>query len=471
MPIHREHLTLRLTAFVRWALCALLLAASADSAIAQEPDDGELDPSFSGDGKDVLVAGVSGDFAASEVLVAPDGALVVVGRRTIPGGNLKSWVWARATNAGFSSYCPFTPPGSTDVAGRPPAAFDSQGRLVIAGGVTIGSSVVGGAARFLYPACVLDPSFGDEGFQVVDVTPASEAIYALAIDAQDRPFLAGIYLTATLGDTLVVALNEDGSPRTTGFGTNGWVRFDVFAAQRTEVPTELFVQPDGKIVLAGILDSTVVDPLEIYVLRLLPDGEPDPDFGLPADDGTVLVSFAPASASVMGMAFDFATGRLALAGQYSVSGQPGQAAMAVLLASGALDDSFSFDGKKNFLLAGGITSSLTGVAFDGLGRLLVGGSANFGNGSNYEFAAARLFDDGQFDITFGAHGSVTIPFDIGNPGSDNGSALTFQAGRPVVAGTVFAPDDRNKMGLARLATALIFADGFNGGNAGGWQGK
>lgn len=449
-------------------LTLALLYLTGTSAV--EAQDGTLDPSFWTDGQMALGQGTPGQFSVSEVLAAPDGALVVVARRALASG-LESWTWMRVTDSTLGGLCVFTPPGSTDVMHQGPAAFDSQGRLVLGGSLYLGTSdVIGGAARFLYPACTLDASFGASGYQALDLTNGFEVLDTLVIDPLDRIYLAGMYLTTGIGDTLVLALEENGAPRL-GFSDDGWVRFDALAAQRTELPVALLLQPDGKLVLAGILQAIIPElPDEMYAARLLPDGEPDPEFGAPGDGGAVVVGFAPDDSAALAMALDPVTGRLALGGQ--ASSEPGQgiAAMALLHPDGSLDPTFAGVGKMSFEFGEMTSSAIIGLAFDGLGRILTAGSARVGaSGSNFEYVGARFYANGALDGGFGDEGIAAIPFDLGNPPADRATAFTLQGGRPVLAGDLFLIDNTYKPGIARLQAALIFADGFELGADWAWS--
>src|SRR5258706_13055947 len=78
---------------------------------------------------------------------------------------------------------------------------------------------------------------------------------ALAVGADGR---AG---AATVGDP--------------AFGTKGVVSFDFDGAD--DSANAVARQPDGKLVVVGT--ATIADDSDVVVLRLLPDGSPDPGFG------------------------------------------------------------------------------------------------------------------------------------------------------------------------------------------------
>jgi uncharacterized delta-60 repeat protein len=434
--------------------------------------EGELDVSFSGDGKLLIDPPLAGSYSVSTVLEGPDGALVVTG---LNAGS-SAWFWIRIAPDGTTSFCAFIPPGATGITGRPPATFDGAGRLLVAGGVEEGSAVVGGVARFLYPGCLPDVTFGNAGYQRIDATPAAEILSAIASDPRDplrRIFLAGMYLAPTLADTVFFSLHENGALRAGEFGPNGWVRVDLLLLQRIELPTALEILPSGKVLAAGLLGAEGAAPSEIYLQRMNPDGTRDATFGVsiePGDEGGVRLGLPPDDLSAVDFAVEPASGRLAIVGQRTPDPGDPEGVVALLHADGLPDETIGPDGLHSFSFPGQSYTSLVGVEWDGLGRILVGATVRTStSGSDYEFAVARLADDGELDVTFGTGGATAVPFDVGNPPADRASAFLLHGGRPVVAGNIYDTDDLYTPAVIRLTAALVFADAFEGGDTRAWS--
>ena len=102
-------------------------------------------------------------------------------------------------------------------------------------------------ARAALAAPMLDPTFGTGG---TAPTPARPAIgRTVAVQPDGRIVLAGVVASTPLGvDLAVVRLLADGTPDPS-FGTNGRVVQDMGAPEERE--TALVLQPDGKIVVGA----------------------------------------------------------------------------------------------------------------------------------------------------------------------------------------------------------------------------
>lgn len=433
--------------------------------------DGDLDPTFWGDGKMNFSAVYDGDFTVADTLVAPDGAFVVVARR-VPTSAPESMFWQRLGSSSLSTQCNFEPPGGATGVRRVVGTFDVAGRLLVGGTVDYGDERIA-VARFLYPACTLDPTFDGDGYATFDLIPAT-AEWAEAIDSDA---LGRVYLAGWAGfpeiDVLVVRLDPAGS-LDESFSGNGWLKFDSLGLAIDDAAYAVTVQADGRPVLAGVAEdgTGTVDALAI---RLTETGQLDSSF---AGDGVATVSFDLGTAGdqahdfVWDVAFDADRGRLAIAGQtYATTTGPSYAAVAVLLPSGALDPAFAGDGKLAFQFENADNSAVTAVTFDGRGRLLACGPATVG--AQNDFGIARLittfFPGGVFDASFGGNGRVTVPFDLpGSTPDDLATSIALWSGRPLVGGTARHSDGNDRPAFVRLATSLIFADGFDTGTALAW---
>src|SRR5262249_14676380 len=157
----------------------------------------------------------------------------------------------------------------------------------------------------------------------------------------------------------------------------------------------------GRIILAGygVELRGSQSFTDFAVVRLLPDGQFDPSFGYA---GVVLTSIGSGASGANAVAID-AQDRIVVAGYSTGNGGSKDFAVARYTTSSALDPSFnSGSGYRIIDVAGGQSASATGVAIDSLGRIVLGGSAF--NGSNNDFAVARLSPDGSLDPTFGNAG-------------------------------------------------------------------
>ena len=175
----------------------------------------------------------------------------------------------------------------------------------------------------------------------------------------------------------------------------------------------------GHVVLAGISSSG--SAVDMAVLRLTDTGALDTTF---SGDGRTTVDFAGDSDEAGSVAVD-GLGRIVLGGFTNIGGVI-DFAVARLTDAGALDSAFGSGGKAtvNF---GGTDEIAAGMAVDGLGRIVLAGYAYFGN--TYDFAIARLTADDP--PAFGTDGKATNPL----PGDQFGYAVAVDRfGRTLVAG-------------------------------------
>ena len=209
------------------------------------------------------------------------------------------------------------------------------------------------------------------------------------------------------------------------------------------------VQSDGKILLAGF--TTTADGIDATVLRLLPDGTLDPDFG---SGGAVLLPVGSGYASIAAMAVQ-GDGGILLYG--SIDGAAdADIAVLRLLADGSLDPSFGSAGVVSLDPSGGADYA-GGMALQADGHIVLAGSG--WNGSNSDFSIQRLTGSGALDGSFGSGGQVLTGF---GSGDDSAAAITLQSdGKMVVVGAAFNGSNFD-VGALRLNANGSLDTTFNG---------
>lgn len=114
----------------------------------------------------------------------------------------------------------------------------------------------------------------------------------------------------------------------------------------------------------------------------------------------------------------------------AAGGANGDFAIVRYNANGALDSTFSDDGKVTIDFEGGDDIAV-GIIIETGGKLVVSGVAD--NGTDADFALVRLTSEGLLDATFGVGGRVLTAF--GPTSNDAGNCMAVQAdGKIVVAG-------------------------------------
>ena len=135
-----------------------------------------------------------------------------------------------------------------------------------------------------------------------------------------------------------------------------------------------------------------------------------------------------------------------------------------MFAAGALDPSFSFDGKAtvNF---GGAPAVAADVAVQADGKAVVAGTVTFttrDGGTINRFAVARFNLDGTLDRTFGPSRSGTTTFGVGDRGDASASSLAIDLiGNIAVAGTA-ATSSGKQFAVARLLPNGLPDTSFDG---------
>jgi uncharacterized delta-60 repeat protein len=89
-------------------------------------------------------------------------------------------------------------------------------------------------------------------------------------------------------------------------------------------------------------------------------------------------------------------------------------AIARLTTSGSRDSAFDVDGRVSITFGGDVAEGYRARQLaDGQHVVVVGGATTAANSTNFDFALARLDDNGALDSSFGVGGKVTYGFDIG----------------------------------------------------------
>jgi uncharacterized delta-60 repeat protein len=340
-----------------------------DFAVARLARDGALDTGFDGDGRALSDFG-SNDFGYA-VALQDDGKVVVAGSTGTSDSGEGDIAVLRlnpdgSPDAGFDGDGQATIDlGGRDVAGD--VLLQPDGKLVL----TVDTTA---AADFMVVRLNTDGSpdggFDGDGTAAIDFGGTDIATSA-ALQADGRIVVAGASSAGGDFDFAAARLNEDGSPDES-FDEDGQ---RTISRGGSDSANDLLVQPDGRIVLAGVGGDE-----NFMVARLDRDGGPDGGFG---GDGTSSVDFG-AGDRALGIALQ-ANGKLVVVGSseeaaVSVAGEdpppppPGsviRAVMARLQPGGSLDSTFSSDGRRELPGA----DYVDGVALRSDGRIVVAGGS------------------------------------------------------------------------------------------------
>jgi uncharacterized delta-60 repeat protein len=321
-----------------WAYAALALTAAVATAAP-----GDLDTSFGPGGK--VLTGFEGTAACSAaacnaygyaLLSQPDGRLVALGSAGYP----RFGVFGPDRDFALARY---EPDGTLDPSfgtqGRQTAAFgpgtgaedDSvaedgvlqpDGKIVAAGtkGYFTGDFAL---ARFNADGS-LDNSFGSEGRVLLDVG-GNDRIFGVALQADDKIVAAGMS-----GDAVAFARYDPDGRLDPSFSGDGTLTLALGKGSRV---FGVAIQPDGRIIAAGVSER------RFLLVRLQPDGTLDASF---SGDGVVTTKLGrSASAADLALQPD---GKIVAAGLAGTA-RRFEFALARYQSDGRLDRSFSQDGK------------------------------------------------------------------------------------------------------------------------------
>jgi uncharacterized delta-60 repeat protein len=358
-----------------------------------------------------------------------------------------------------------TPIGTVDAEAQALAVQSADQKLVVAGFSYIGSQFVYAVVRYNTDG-TLDAGFGSGGVVTTPIGSLDDRAFAVAIQSDGKIVVAGYTATingsAVQGSIALVRYNTDGSPDTTGFGTNGIVitapsvipvpancnpsdpSNPVPCSQPTGVRANaLSIQPNPPndlIIVAGVAyGMTVINGKKvtvqdvILVARYNKDGSPDTSF-----NGGDLSNATGVATTAIGTDYenDEATavaidenGNVVAAG----SAYATQRTVAVVryTPDGSLDTTFNNKGTVTTPID--TNAGATALSFftntQNIQQIVVAGTAY--NKTYGEFVLARYNPDGHLDSTFGSGGKVTTEIRYGA----GAFGLAMQSdGKPVAAG-------------------------------------
>lgn len=290
----------------------------------------------------------------------------------------------------------------------------------------------------------LDPSFGKNGSGVITDLDAAEA-RAIAVQPDGKIVVAGYVDTGqkpTFIDFVVARYNEDGSPDYT-FHDTGLTTIDFGDDDKAYA---LALQDDGKIILAGEAVNIDNSSFDFALVRLGPDGIIDRTFG---SDGVVLTDFTDGSYDSARSLVMQADGKILAAG-FMATLKDGELqtqdfALARFNPDGRLDTSFGTQGKVMTDFAGGFDRA-QGVAIQKDKKIVVVGGTAVVDSEITEFGVVRYNPDGILDSSFGNEGKVTTEF---GHNENMANAIAIQPDGKILAGGYTANESSKVAALAR----------------------
>jgi uncharacterized delta-60 repeat protein len=399
--------------------------------------EGELDPTFDGDGI-VTTDNNSNDEIITDVVVQPDGKILVIGRGFIGSSSVQTAIVR------------YNPDGSIDttfnIGGKLITPALSPGQIALQPDGKIVFVATGGSSsntNFYISRRNADgsgdPSFNGVSLVIMDLRGTNDTATSVKIQPDGKIVVGGVSERATSGsDFALVRLNPDGQPDLT-FDGDGKVFTPL--GQGAGV-ADLAIQPDGKIVAAGtaaVQDPPTSQSIETFAtVRYNPNGSLDTTFDTDAMVFTRFVSTGPFGSlphnRVTSVALQ-SDGKIIVAGSAGscCSPQPPSQIAAIRFnADGSPDSSFGTDGKALVSGPPGAMAGANDLAIQSDNKIVF--AASVGNNKNAHFGVARVNSNGSLDTTFSGDGWNIIQTQFGGTTFRTAYAVAIQPNGKIVAG-------------------------------------
>ena len=427
MSFHRFSVRRRL---VVAGLLSSLFVLTSPSSVALAAD-GDFDLTFDTDGKVTTAFTLSHD-DANDVAVQSDGKIVVVGEIYDASGTNFGLVRYNTNGTldntfGTGGLVSTSFGSGSDVATA--VALQSDGKIVVVGTAGVSSVPYAAVARYNTNG-TLDNTFDSDGKATMTFrgSPIDDRLLDVVIQPDGKIVASGWTYPG-------MSYPEPGVVR---FNSNGTVDFST--AITTGVYSEgsgIALQPDGKIVVAGVMTNSSDD---IAVWRVTTAGVLDTSF---SGDGlqTAVIPSTSDTASAVGVQPD---GKIVVAGGIGNVSGVSNFALLRYLSDGTLDTTFSGDGIVDQAI-GVHNDFINDMVLQSDGRFMVAGFVK--NGSTNDVAIARFTNDGVLDTTFSSDGYMTYRIGASN---DTASAIALQSDNKVILSARSSVSGNREFHVARI---------------------
>jgi uncharacterized delta-60 repeat protein len=332
--------------------------------------------------------------------------------------------------------------------------IDGNNRVVVVGVTHTSTSSDFTVARYTLDGS-LDPAFSGDGkvsfgFPVrVGASPSNDSANDVAVQQDGKVVVVG-----SAGNAFAVARLTSAGALDSTFSGDGRTAVSFSADASSGSAHDVAIQPDGKIVVVGRSTGPAgSSSSDFAVARLRPsDGALDTTF---SGDGRLLTDFAGASDAAQAVELQ-TDGKIVAVGTTSTL-QPldSDAALARYTTQGALDSTFSGDGRQTTEL-GDDGEVISAAAIQANGRIVIAG---YRSTTSTQFAVARYTSGGGLDTTFSGDGKQFTTF---SQGAAFGFGVAIQAdGKIVVVGSVGFSDVQD-LGVVRYTTVGAHDPTFSG---------
>lgn len=266
----------------------------------------------------------------------------------------------------------------------------------------------------------LDNSFGDSGIVSGIVSNRQDQANSIAIQPDGKILVAGFTTNENYTDCAILRYNSDGSIDST-FGISGRI-IKSFGSADDQI-NAIALQPNGKILIAGVKDTTFSDGTFICS-RFNSNGALDSTFGVGGlvtttstigiDNTVNSIALQPDGKIILAGSSKYIDTRVFMALRYDING--------------ALDNTFGTGGRVYTKLTGDLTTAYS-VLLQKDNKIILGGNTYRGLG--FDFAAVRYNSNGTLDSTFGYEG---IAINSINGYNDEAYCMAIQSDDKILLG-------------------------------------
>ena len=421
-----------------------------DFSVVRYNPNGSLDTSFGNVGK-VLTPIGAGDDVATAVKIQADGKIVVAGY-SYNGSNSDFAVVRYNTDGTLDGSFDGDGKVITDISAADVASalvIQSDGKIVVGGGVTLSSSGSDFAIVRYNTDGSLDPFFGFNGIVTTDFgVGGGETCNAVTLQADGKIVAAGGGVGFFGNYAAIARYNSDGS-RDTSF--NPLLEGHIYSYSSVAIQPGNGATSD-KIVVAGYAESYPV--YAIAVARYNLDGTKDTTFDGDGEVTTAVGSYLSFGFAVAVQGSGVQVKKIIVAGYaYSENGDT-DFTVVRYNANGSLDSSFDGDGIAITPLSS--RNDMAKAVLLQPGKVVVAGYGEI-TAYNLDFAIVRYnLTDGSLDTTFDGDGKRTD--DVGNTRATAKAVAIQTNGKIVVAGST----DNGYFGVMRYNADGTLDTSFDG---------
>jgi uncharacterized delta-60 repeat protein len=416
-----------------------------DFIVVRYNADGSLDNSFSGDG--IAIGGVndtqsSAGASASSLAIQPSGKIMIAGTY------LYSIAYAVATynsdgmldnNFGTSGIMKdFKHSGRTSFNA---SAVQQDGKILTTGVTQTSPEKLDFVVIRYNKDGSYDNSFSEDGKVMANFGLGGATAKAIAIQPDGKIVVAGEFWNGSNGSFSIalIRLNPDGS-FDNSFSGDGHLLTQV---REYNSATDIVIQPDGKIVVAGYTASKV-SGIDVALVRYNSDGTIDNSF---SGDGMLTADLGSDTDMPVGLLIR-PDGKLVMVG----NGQTGMLALYRYNADGSPDPTLDGNGMM-VIVNGEFMRTATAALLQPDGAIVVAGTK--GN----QFSIERFNSNGSPDNSFSEDGKMLIDFNLGN---EQATSMALQPDGKIIIGGFVKGWPLTDIALARINSNGNLDNSFSG---------